>query len=70
MTTKLLKADKVAEILDVSKQRIYELTRQKQIPFIQVGERQYRYNETALIEWLENGGSIGQTKSENVGFNA
>lgn len=70
MTTKLLKAEKVAEILDVSKQRIYELTRQKQIPFILVGERQYRYSESALMHWLENGGSVGQNESENVGFDA
>lgn len=68
MTTKLLKAENVAEILDVSKQRIYELTREKQIPFIQVGERQYRYSETAILNWIENGGSIEQT--ENVGLNA
>jgi excisionase family DNA binding protein len=70
MTTKLLKAEKVAEILDVSKQRIYELTRERQIPFIQLGERQYRYSETAILNWIENGGSIVQTEGENVGLNA
>ena len=58
MTGKLLKADAVAEILDVSKQRIYELTRQRLIPFILVGERQYRYSENAIWQWLENGGAI------------
>lgn len=57
MTTRLIKADKVAEILDVSKQRVYELTRERRIPFIQLGDRQYRYSESALSSWLENGGS-------------
>src|SRR5436190_754680 len=33
MATQLLKADKVAEILDVSTQRVYELTREKRITF-------------------------------------
>ncbi|MGC2238638.1 MAG: helix-turn-helix domain-containing protein [Pyrinomonadaceae bacterium] len=70
MTTKLLKAEKVAEILDVSKQRVYELTRQKQIPFILVGDRQYRYSEIAISQWLENGGTLGQTEGENVGLDA
>jgi excisionase family DNA binding protein len=70
MTTKLLKADAVAEILDVSKQRVYELTREKKIPFIQVGDRQYRYSETAISRWLENGGTVETTDSENVGLNA
>jgi excisionase family DNA binding protein len=67
MTTKLLKAEKVAEMLDVSKQRVYELTRERKIPFIQVGDRQYRYSETAIHSWIENGGSIEHT-GENVGL--
>lgn len=57
MTIRLIKADKVAEILDVSTQRVYELTRERHIPFIQLGDRQYRYSEAALFRWLENGGS-------------
>jgi excisionase family DNA binding protein len=60
MTTRLLKAEKVAEILEVSKQRIYELTRERRIPFILIGARQYRYSEAALLAWLDNGGSNGQ----------
>lgn len=64
MTGQLIKADKVAEILDVSKQRVYELTRERRIPFIQLGDRQYRYSETALQAWLEDGGSNGQSKAD------
>ncbi|MEQ1642055.1 MAG: helix-turn-helix domain-containing protein [Pyrinomonadaceae bacterium] len=65
MTIRLLKADKVAELLDVSKQRVYELTRERRIPFIQLGDRQYRYSETALSLWLEDGGSNGQPKDDS-----
>ena len=61
MTSRLLKADKVADILDVSVQRVYELTRERRIPFIQLGDRQYRYSEAALQTWLSNGGSSEQT---------
>ncbi len=66
--TRLIKADRVAELLDVSTQRVYELTRERRIPFIQLGDRQYRYSEAALSAWLEEGGSRGQSnrsESEN-----
>jgi excisionase family DNA binding protein len=57
MTNKLLTVKEVSEILDLKPARIYELTREKKIPFVQIGERQYRYSETALINWIENGGN-------------
>ena len=65
MTIKLIKADKVAELLDVSKQRVYELTRERRIPFIQLGDRQYRYSENLLLAWLEAGGSNGHSNSDS-----
>jgi len=64
MTTRLLKADKVAENLDVSTQRVYELTRERRIPFIQLGDRQYRYSEAALFAWLNDGGSNIKTNDK------
>lgn len=57
MTQKLLTVKEVGEILDLKPARIYELTREKKIPFVQIGERQYRYSETALTNWIENGGN-------------
>lgn len=67
MTVRLLKAEAVAELLDVKIQRIWELTRERKIPFIQIGDRQYRYSETALLNWLENGGSQSdETKNANI----
>ena len=41
----------------IDKQRIYELVRTNQIPFIRLGERQYRFSATAIEEFLHNGGS-------------
>ena len=65
MSEKILKADEVATLLDVKVSRIYELTRQKLLPFIQIGERQYRYSERALLKWIENGGNQSKIESEN-----
>jgi excisionase family DNA binding protein len=56
-TQKLKTAQWVSEFLDVKLARVYELTREKKIPFVQIGERQYRYSETALLNWIENGGN-------------
>lgn len=57
MTQKLLTVKEVGEILDLKPARIYELTREKKIPFVQIGERQYRYSETALLNWIDGGGN-------------
>lgn len=57
MTNKLLTVKEVGKILDLKPSRIYELTREKKIPFVQIGERQYRYSETALANWIESGGN-------------
>ena len=57
MPQKLLTVKEVSEILDLKPARIYELTREKKIPFVQIGDRQYRYSETALLNWIERGGN-------------
>ncbi len=66
MTNKLLTVKEVGEILDLKPARIYELTREKKIPFVQIGERQYRYSETALANWIEKGGNRQSEVSENA----
>ena len=66
MTQKLLTVKEVSQILDLKPARIYELTREKKIPFVQIGDRQYRYSETALQNWIENGGNqVKQNASGN-----
>lgn len=65
MTQKLKTAKWASELLGVKTARIYELTRENKIPFIQIGERQYRYSETALNRWIEKGGNREQNTVED-----
>ncbi len=57
MTEKLLKVDEVSKYLDLKPARVYELCREKRLPFILIGQRQYRFSKTALALWVENGGN-------------
>lgn len=61
MTTHILVAEEVAELLRVDKQRVYELARTQQIPVIRLGERQYRFSAQAIEQFLLDGG----TRKEN-----
>ncbi len=66
MTEKLLKVSEVSEFLDLKPARVYELCREKSIPFILIGQRQYRFSKTALALWIDNGGNqVKQNASEN-----
>lgn len=66
MTNKLLTVKEVGEILDLKPARIYELTRERKIPFVQIGERQYRYSQMAIENWIERGGNqTGTGEDEN-----
>lgn len=53
----ILTADDVAEILRVNRQRVYEMTRRDLLPHIKLADRQYRYLESAILQWLEKGGN-------------
>lgn len=67
MSEKLLKVADVGELLDLKPARIYELCRLKSIPFILIGQRQYRFSKTALQNWIENGGNRqDENEYENV----
>lgn len=54
---RLLTANEVADILRVSKARVYELARINSIPSITLGQRQVRFDEAALLEWISR--SVG-----------
>jgi len=65
MSEKLLKVDDVGELLDLKPARIYELCREKAIPFILIGQRQYRFSKTAIQSWIDGGGNqAGDTQSK------
>lgn len=53
----LLTATEVAQILRVSTARVYELARQRMLPALTLGQRQVRFDEAALREWIASGGS-------------
>lgn len=53
----LLTAPEVAQILRVSKARVYELARRKMLPVLTLGQRQVRFEEAALQKWIAAGGS-------------
>ncbi len=66
MTEKLLKVDEVSEFLDLKPARIYELCRRdKNFPVVLVGSRQYRFSETALLNWIQQGGNRQIEGGEN-----
>jgi excisionase family DNA binding protein len=57
---RLLRAEEVAEQLGLSRLRVWELSRQGLIPTVKIG-RSYRYDPQAVREWLDAGGSRGET---------
>lgn len=69
MTQKLLTVKEVSEILDLKPARVYELTRQNKLPYVQIGERQYRYSESALLDWIEKGGNKENGDAANIAKN-
>ena len=55
---RLLTAKQTAEILQVALPRVYELARERAIPSVRVGDRQVRFDESALRDWVASGGSL------------
>lgn len=66
MQRKILVAEEVAELLRVSRQRVYELARTKAIPVMRLGERQYRFDAEAIRLWIERGGSTEESEREDA----
>jgi len=60
---RLLTAKEVSQVLRVTPARVYELARERAIPAIRMGERQVRFDESALREWIASGGNIQTTDS-------
>ena len=53
--SKLLKADEVAEMLEVSEDRVYQLVRENILPHVRLG-RQVRFSAELLNNFIANGG--------------
>lgn len=50
---RLLKADEVAELLNIKPQTVYLLKSQKKIPFIQIGGS-VRFQQSEIEKWVES----------------
>jgi len=61
---RILIAEEVAELLKIDKQRVYELCRAKKLPFILIGERQYRFDLLAIENWINSGGNSTNSSEE------
>ncbi len=60
---KLLTAQELAELLSLSVETVWRYTRQKKIPVVELGDRQYRYEKEAVLAALAAGDSL--VKEEN-----
>ena len=63
---RLIKAKEAAELLDLRLPRLYELTRQRLIPFVRMGEKAIRFDEAALAEWAKRGGTSAKNETPEV----
>jgi len=52
---RLLKANELAELFQVSGNRIYELVRTRSLPSISLGDHQMRFDPIAVRRWLDEG---------------
>ncbi len=53
---KLLTAHELADVLSMSVETVWRYTRQKKIPVVELGEKQYRYEKEAVLAALAGGG--------------
>ncbi len=63
---KLLTAHELAEALSLSVETVWRYTRQKKIPFIKLGEKQYRYEKEAVLAVMDGKGTY--VKEDNLEY--
>jgi excisionase family DNA binding protein len=61
LTEKLITADQLAEILGVSRRRVWDLATAKKIPAIKLGAS-WRFRLSSVMETLEKGSENGKEK--------
>ena len=69
MDQQLKDAKWVAQTFDLPLQRVYDLTRRKVIPAVQI-RRQYRYDPQVLAEWAKHGGTFPKNESATASGSA
>lgn len=57
---RLLTAYELAETLNLSVETIWRYTREKKIPVIKLGKKQYRYEKKAILDALANSGDLAK----------
>lgn len=65
MNKDVITAREVSYLLNVTVARVYDLTRERKIPFVRIGNRQYRYLKSKIEAWIANGGNAAQEVIEN-----
>lgn len=61
---KLITAPHVAEKLGVTTHRVYLLQRENRLPgVVRISERQIRFDEMAIDEWISRGGNSEQVQA-------
>lgn len=63
---KLLTAQELADALSLSVETIWRYTRQKKIPVVELGEKQYRYEKVAVLAALAAGSPV--VREENTAY--
>jgi excisionase family DNA binding protein len=63
---RLIKAKQAAELLNVRLPRLYELARLGTVPSVRLGEKQIRFNESALQEFCNGGGIRANGKAHDT----
>ena len=61
----LLTAKQLADAWQMPLARIYELARTGVLPVIKIGERQIRFDEAALRDWIARGGLTAKGGKNN-----
>lgn len=67
---KLCTAQEIAEVLDLSVDTVWRYTREKRIPHIEVGPRQYRYVKEDVLATLNGREGSFQVQEEKAGYGA
>jgi excisionase family DNA binding protein len=53
MTTRLLTAEEVAQVLKVPRRRVWAMSRRGEIPTVRIGPHGLRFDEADIEAWIE-----------------